>query len=99
MELLPACSGTGSDQNSAAWVVRGRMFTGDPLMLTTGIPLLSMATPRMTTLDSLNSTVWPSAAPAGDESTMAGGEAGATGLGEGAGATGCAIMTGAGGGA
>ena len=96
--IFPPVSGRGSDQNSAACEVCGRMLAGDPLILTTGMPVLSMATPRMTTVDSFNSRVWFSPAPGGDDSTIAGGEGGATGLGGGAGATGC-TMTGAGGGA
>src|SRR5208282_5125843 len=97
MRLFPACKGRGSDQNSAACVVCGRMLAGDPLILTTGMPVLSMAMPRMTTVDSPHSRVWSSPAPGGDDSTIAGGEGGAAGLGGGAGATGWA-MTGAGGG-
>src|ERR1019366_9979338 len=97
MRLSPACNGRGSDQNSAACEGCGRISTGDPLIRTTGMPVLSMATPRMTTVDSLNSRVWLSPAPGGDDSTIAGGDDGAAGLGGGAGATGC-TMTGAGGG-
>src|SRR5208337_2338689 len=95
MWLLPACNGRGSDQNSAACIVCGLMLAGDPLILTTGIPVLSMATPRMTTVDSCHSMVWFPPAPEGDESAIAGGEGGGAGLGSGGGATTGAATTGA----
>lgn len=94
--LLPACNGSGSDQNSAACEVCGRMLAGDPLICTTGIPAPSMATPRMTNVGWSHSTVWPALAPGGDDTTMAGGEGGA-GLGAGASTTGGATGAGAGG--
>src|SRR5271157_2619834 len=96
MWLLPACNGRGSDQNSAACIVCGLMLAGDPLILTTGMPVLSMATPRMTTVDSCHSMVWFPPAPGGDESAIAGGQGGGgAGLGSGGGATTGAATTGA----
>src|ERR1019366_2533825 len=84
--LPPDCSGSGSVQNSAACVFCGRMLASAPLMETTGIPVLSMATPRITRGDSFSSITWLAPAPEGAESTIVGGAGGAAGLGSGGGA-------------
>src|SRR5208283_3088302 len=81
--LSPGLRVMGSDQYSAAFSVLGRSAAGAPLMVIVGRPLLSMATPRMMSGDSLTSTVWFWFTPDGAMTTSVGGDGGEPGWGSG----------------
>src|SRR5579859_2053385 len=66
----------GSEENSAAWALLGRMEAGVPLMVTAGMPELSIATPRMVSAELVISRVCPELATDGSTRTIVGGAAG-----------------------